>query len=91
MYVIEMDLLSNPVFLSVLVGFVGALSRFALQWFRDEALNQTWQKSVALLFLGCVGGWLSYATNGVYAPAACWALGFSASDVIENLADTLLG
>lgn len=86
---IEMNLLLDPVFLSVFIGVVGALSRLALQYWRDDALDQSLKRSGALVFLGGVGGWLSFATTGVYVPAACWALGFSASDVIENIADAL--
>jgi len=79
-----MDLLVNEFFLAVVIGLVGALSRLALQYYRDGSLDQGYGKSLALLFLGGVGGWIAYAISG-YVPLASLALGFSASDVIENL------
>lgn len=82
-----LDLLGSELFLSVLIGVVGALSRLALQYYRDGDLEQGYGRSLALLFLGGVGGWLALLISG-YVPIGIWALGFTASDVIENLADT---
>jgi hypothetical protein len=79
-----MSLLGNEVFLSVIIGIIGALTRLAVQLIRDGELDQSTAKSGALLFLGAVGGGIAYLISG-YVPLASLALGFSASDVIENL------
>jgi len=64
-------------------GLFGAVGRVALQMYRDGCWPESVPRLVGLLFLGVVGGvvgfYLGEAVFGVI------ALGFMASDVIENL------
>ena len=64
-------------------GLFGAVGRVALQMYRDGCWPESVPRVCGLLFLGVVGGvvgfFLGEAVFGVI------ALGFMASDVIENL------
>ena len=69
--------------LFALVGLVGAVARVALQVYRDGVFPESAPRPVALMFLGAVGGGVAYLLGETYLGAL--ALGFMASDVIENL------
>lgn len=81
MLVIDLDF---PVWvLFGVVGLVGAVARVALQVYRDGVFPDSAPRPVALMFLGAVGGGVAYLLGETYLSAL--ALGFMASDVIENL------
>ena len=69
--------------LFVAVGLVGAAGRLALQIYRDDLWPEKLPRPLALLFLGGFGGGVAYLLGESYLTAV--ALGFMASDVIENL------
>jgi hypothetical protein len=64
-------------------GFFGAVARIALQMYRDGVWPDSVPRTLGLLFLGVVGGVVGfYLGEAVFGTIA---LGFMASDVIENL------
>ena len=67
----------------VALGLVGAAGRLALQIYRDGVFPDALPRPLALLFLGCFGGGVAYLLGESHLAAV--ALGFMASDVIENL------
>ena len=70
-------------FYPVLWGVVGAVGRIAIQVYRDGVWPESLPRTVSLLFLGALGG----ALAGLLGEGEIsWiALGYGASDVIENL------
>jgi len=82
-----MNLLGNPILWSVVIGVLGAGSRILLQLANPEyePSEKENQRRLALIGLGAVGGWLALLIVG-FNQIAIWALGFVASDVIENIA-----
>jgi hypothetical protein len=67
----------------VALGLVGSAGRLALQIYRDDKWPAALPRPVSLLFLGGLGGGVSYLLGEGHVSAV--ALGFMASDVIENL------
>jgi len=70
-------------FYPVVWGVVGALARIAIQVYRDGEWPESLPRAVSLVFLGGFGG----AVAGLLGEGEIgWAaLGYGASDVIENL------
>ena len=66
-----------------MLGLCGAGGRLALQVYRDGVWPESVPRVVSLLFLGCFGGGVAYLLGEGHLAAV--ALGFTASDVIENL------
>jgi len=80
-------LLSNPLTVSVTCGVIGALTRVAVQIYRDGKMPESTPRTISLLFLGAVGGGISGLMDGT--ELAALALGYGASDVIENLLSSM--
>ena len=76
---VELPVLFYP----VVWGVVGALARIAIQVYRDGEWPESLPRAVSLVFLGGFGG----AVAGLLGESEIgWAaLGYGASDVIENL------
>ena len=81
-----LEILGEPIVLSVIIGVIGAISRILVQTINQDEEKRSVNVLASLLGLGAIGGWLAYLIAG-YVPIAIWALGFVAPDVVENLAN----
>ena len=67
----------------IALGFVGALLRLLLQWYRDGEITQTQVRIIAILVMGCIAGFVAYELGESH--LATMALGFVFPDIAENL------
>jgi len=78
------DVLYHPLSIAIALGILGSIIRVVLQKYRDG----TWKEGdiiLCLLFLGAVGGGISYVFEGyTLSVLSATALGFVAPDVLEN-------
>lgn len=77
--------------IAVAFGILGAAGRIGMQrWSNKSWPHETWQGYAVALFLGSIGGWLSfelpvYIPEWNYGRVGAFLLGYWLPDILENV------